>query len=247
MNHNYNSFIYIWYNRVKKMFYIGKHSGSINDGYICSSKFMNRDYKRNPENFKRRILEYIFDTDGYQMLNAELKWLSMMEEHQLGKKYYNLKNKNFGNTRGITKSYIWNQGLTKEQQKEYSDMRKLKLFCLLSEKPTRGMIFKPIIQYNCDYCQHQFDSKKTRRFCSRVCSARWGAANGVGEKLSKALKGRPAWNKGVPNATAAENGKKSAAKQSATVTGRKLFIRPDGSRTWIYPNKENSTSNHTNA
>lgn len=32
MSLTYNSFIYIWYNTVKKMFYIGKHLGSINDG-----------------------------------------------------------------------------------------------------------------------------------------------------------------------------------------------------------------------
>lgn len=240
MTIQYNSFIYIWYNSVKKMFYIGKHSGSIHDGYICSSKYMKIDYRRNPEHFKRRILEYIFDTDGNQMLQAELKWLGMIPDSQLGKKYYNLKNKNFGNTRGCKKSYVWNQGLSKEQQQEYLEMRKNKLFCLLSEKPKKGMIFKPLINYHCAYCDKQFDSKKERRFCSSICSAKWGAENGSPEKISKGRMGIPAWNKGLPNPTASENGKKSAAKQSATVTGRKLFIRPDGSRTWIYPNKENS-------
>jgi len=94
-----NSFIYIWFNTVKKKFYIGKHYGSINDGYICSSKSMLIDYNRNPENFKRRVLQYVNEIDGNQSLQAELKWLSMIPDNQLGKKYYNLKNKNFGNTR----------------------------------------------------------------------------------------------------------------------------------------------------
>jgi hypothetical protein len=232
-----NSFIYIWFNTVKRMFYIGKHYGSVNDGYICSSKMMLIDYNRNPEHFKRRILGYVNEIDGNQSLQAELKWLSLIPDEQLGKKYYNLKNKNFGNTRGHKKSYVWNAGMSKEQEKEYREMRKNKLFCLLTEKPKRGMIFKPVIQYNCDFCGKKFEDKDVRRFCSNTCSSRWGAANGSGEKLSKALKGRKAWNKGVPNPTAAENGRKNAAKQSATVTGRRMLVKEDGTRTWIYPNQ----------
>lgn len=241
MTPTYNAFIYIWYNRVKKMFYIGKHSGSINDGYICSSKYMKIDYNRSPHHFKRRVLECLDDTDGNQMLKAELKWLSLIKDEQLGKKYYNLKNKNFGNTRSCTKSYVWNQGLNKAEQKEYLELRKNKLFCLLTEKPKKGMIFRPLMQYICKHCNKVFESKLSRTFCSNKCTSQWSAANGVGEKISKSLQGKPAWNKGLPNAIAAVSGKKGAAKQSATVTGRKLFIRPDGSRTWIYPNKTTPT------
>ena len=47
----------------------------------------------------------------------------------------------------------------------------------------------------------------------------------------------PSWNKGMISTVAAENGKKGSAKQSATVTGRKMAIREDGIRYWIYPNK----------
>lgn len=237
MSLTYNSFIYIWYNTVKKMFYIGKHYGSIHDGYVCSSKHMNIDYNRNPEHFKRKILEYVNDIDGSQILQAELKWLSLIPDSQLGKKYYNLKNRNFGNTRGCKKSYVWNKGLTKEEQKEYLELRKNKLFCLLTEKPKRGTIYKPLIQYICKNCNKTFESKLSPKFCSKKCTAQWNAANGLGKKISKAMKGKKAWNKGLANQNAAENGKKGAAKQSATVTGRKLHIRPDGSRTWIYPNK----------
>lgn len=219
------------------MFYIGKHYGPTTDGYISSSPFMKRDYKKNPEHFKRRILEFVEDIDGSQALIAESKWLALIPEEQLCKKYYNLKNKNFGNPRGCKKSYVWNQGLSKEAQKEYQELRKNKLFCLLSEKPKKGIIFKPIMKYSCGYCGKGFESKNTRRFCSNSCSAKWTLENGRKEKISKAKKGKTAWNKGLPNPTAAENGRKSAAKQSATVTGRKIFIKEDGTRTWIYPNK----------
>lgn len=82
MAHTYNSFIYVWFNTVKRRFYIGKHHGSINDGYVCSSKIMLRDYKRNPEHFKRRIIQYVNDIDGNQILQAELKWLGMVKDSE---------------------------------------------------------------------------------------------------------------------------------------------------------------------
>lgn len=179
------------------MFYIGKHLGSINDGYISSSQMMLKDYRKNPEHFKRRILQYFIDPTGSLSLEKECQWLSLIKEEELGIKYYNLKNKNFGNNRGCTKSYVWNQGLNKEQQQEYLELRKNKLFCLLSEKPKKGMIFKPVITYQCAYCNNSFDSKKQRKFCSRKCSAKWGAENGNSEKISKAITGRTAWNKGL--------------------------------------------------
>lgn len=33
-------FVYIWYDRKRKLYYIGSHKGNINDGYICSSNRM---------------------------------------------------------------------------------------------------------------------------------------------------------------------------------------------------------------
>ena len=38
------------------MFYIGCRWGYENDGYICSSNWMLKTYKRRPQTFKRRIL-----------------------------------------------------------------------------------------------------------------------------------------------------------------------------------------------
>ena len=66
------------------MFYIGKHLGSINDGYICSSKMMLRDYKKNPDHFKRRILHYFIDPTGSLSLEKECQWLALIKEEDLG-------------------------------------------------------------------------------------------------------------------------------------------------------------------
>lgn len=88
-------FVYIWYDRKRKMFYIGCRWGNINDGYICSSDRMRKSYKRRPKDFKRRILKsYILDRK--QTLIEEYKYLSLIKSEELGKKYYNLNNHHFG-------------------------------------------------------------------------------------------------------------------------------------------------------
>lgn len=57
------------------------------------------------------------------------------------------------------------------------------------------------------------------------------------KKLSEYKTGKPAWNKGLPNNVAAENGKKGAIKQSETVAGRKKKVLSDSSWVWEYPTK----------
>jgi hypothetical protein len=87
-------FIYIWYDRKRKMFYIGSHFGTKDDGYICSSNRMRDAYRRRPFDFKRRIIETNITRD--LLLETEHKWLSLISEHKLGKKYYNLRQHKWG-------------------------------------------------------------------------------------------------------------------------------------------------------
>lgn len=87
-------FIYIWYDKKHKRYYVGCHYGTINDGYICSSKWMNDSYRRRPNDFKRRILER--QIEHKNLSNVEHKWLQLIKEEELGKKYYNLCNYRFG-------------------------------------------------------------------------------------------------------------------------------------------------------
>lgn len=81
-------FIYIWYDRKHKKYYLGCHYGTINDGYICSSNNMRNNYKNRPKDFKRRILKRKIKKE--ELLSEEHKWLSLIKDHELGKKYYNL-------------------------------------------------------------------------------------------------------------------------------------------------------------
>jgi hypothetical protein len=85
-----SGFIYLWYDRKHERFYLGKHWGTVDDGYICSSTWMKNAYKRRSSDFKRKILEWVY-TDRKDLADAEHRWGSMIKKEELGKKYYNLK------------------------------------------------------------------------------------------------------------------------------------------------------------
>lgn len=84
-------FVYIWFDRKHKRYYIGSHWGRENDGYICSSRWMRNAYKRRPDDFRRRIITRVESGRG-DLLAEEYKWLQMIPNEELGKRYYNLTN-----------------------------------------------------------------------------------------------------------------------------------------------------------
>lgn len=49
-------FVYCWTDIKNNMLYVGSHKGDIEDGYICSSKYMLEEYKKRPEDFSRQII-----------------------------------------------------------------------------------------------------------------------------------------------------------------------------------------------
>ena len=87
-------FIYIWFDRKRKMFYIGSHWGMEDDGYICSSNRMRDAYRRRPKDFKRRIIQRNIMRNA--LLDEEHKWIQLIQDTELGKKYYNLRKHKWG-------------------------------------------------------------------------------------------------------------------------------------------------------
>lgn len=83
-------FIYIWRDRKHNRYYIGSHWGTPDDGYICSSTWMKQAYKIRQHDFKRRILKSMNCTRK-ELLEEERKWLNLIKETEIGKRYYNLK------------------------------------------------------------------------------------------------------------------------------------------------------------
>jgi hypothetical protein len=91
-----SGFVYIWFDKKHKRFYVGSHWGIPIDKYVCSSNWMIAAYRRRPEDFKRRILETV-TTTRIDLYEREYAWLSLIKDAELGKRYYNLKkNKHVG-------------------------------------------------------------------------------------------------------------------------------------------------------
>jgi len=93
-------FVYLWYDRKHKRYYIGCHWGNENDGYICSSSWMKKAYKNRMKDFKRRILKTNI-RHRPDMYIEEQRWLNMIKKEEIKPlnakpRYYNL-NTHVGN------------------------------------------------------------------------------------------------------------------------------------------------------
>lgn len=84
-------FIYLWYDKKHKKFYLGRHWGTEDDGYICSSTNMRNNYNNRPSDFKRRIVSLIYDKES--LINEEQRWLDMIQKEELRTRYYNISKK----------------------------------------------------------------------------------------------------------------------------------------------------------
>lgn len=51
-----NAFVYCWTDADTGKLYVGSHKGTLEDGYICSSKLMMQHYNERPETFTRQII-----------------------------------------------------------------------------------------------------------------------------------------------------------------------------------------------
>ncbi|HET8688462.1 MAG TPA: hypothetical protein VFM18_17765 [Methanosarcina sp.] len=99
-------FIYVWFDRVRKMYYVGSHYGKLDDGYTSSSRWLSGEIQYRPSDFRRRIIKICSSKE--EMLAIEYKLISLIPEDQKGIRYYNVK---LGRPTGITP---WNKGLTKQ-------------------------------------------------------------------------------------------------------------------------------------
>lgn len=122
-------FVYIWYDCKRKMYYIGSHWGTEDDGYVCSSRRMRNAYQYRPQDFKRRVLIRVY-TDRTELLSLEENWLSLINFDDLGKKYYNLSkqaNRNGSDNRKTNEKIsqsLTGRKLSEEHKKKISESLK---------------------------------------------------------------------------------------------------------------------------
>ena len=86
-------FIYEWVDIKTGLRYIGKHRGTIDDGYIASSKILVDEFNKRPEDFIRSILWESLETNDSELCKIESTYLSKIgnDEFYLRKncKFYN--------------------------------------------------------------------------------------------------------------------------------------------------------------
>lgn len=82
---------------------------------------MKKAYKRRPQDFKRRILERV-DISRGDLLVTEYKWLCLIKNEELGKRYYNLNNHQFAHwTTNEEKKLTVSEKLSKAQKQNFED------------------------------------------------------------------------------------------------------------------------------
>jgi hypothetical protein len=81
-------FVYLWFDKAYKRFYIGCHWGTEDDGYICSSSWMKKAYNKRPKDFKRRILVSNIPS-RQQTFDEEYKFLQRIKPEEVKIRYYN--------------------------------------------------------------------------------------------------------------------------------------------------------------
>lgn len=84
-----NSFVYRWTDTITGMMYIGAHKGTLDDGYVCSSKYMLKEYSMRPNTFQRQIIAEFEDYNDCRKFEIELLKLVDAKSNP---QYYNRSN-----------------------------------------------------------------------------------------------------------------------------------------------------------
>lgn len=250
MKHLAAGFIYIWRDKKRRKYCIGSHLGPENDGYITSTGYMKTAYLKRPTDFRRKIIEYVYEPNLTILHIREQYWLNMIKNDELGKKYYNYKKHASGGNGSANKGNPncggWQRGLTKEMLEK----RKHKEFYLFIDKskekrkPTysaerrKKLSDQKKLYWENYRNSHSKKPKEQKRSRSEAAKQYFQNHPEKKKELSLKLKGKTAWNKGLPNPISAESGRKGARKLSETVAGRKLVTKDNGERYWVYPEKQ---------
>lgn len=181
-------FVYIWFDRKHKRYYIGCHWGTLDDGYVCSSTWMLQGHKRRPNDFKRRILKR--NILKVNLHEEEYKWLKLTKTEELGDRYYNLNNHHFGHWSTIeTNSLSVKQKLSEASKRLHQDP-------VYKEKYLDGRkkMPKPTTEQIAKRAKSNTGKKRTEETKRRISESNMGKIMGPlsdehRKKVSDALKG----------------------------------------------------------
>ena len=80
------AFVYCWTDVKTNKLYIGSHKGTVNDGYVCSSKLMLQEYTKRPQDFTRQIVAEGNDDLFYNQHNGFGTYLNDEVKKKIGEK-----------------------------------------------------------------------------------------------------------------------------------------------------------------
>jgi hypothetical protein len=154
-------FVYIWFDRKHKRYYIGCRWGYENDGYICSSSWMKQGYKRRPNDFRRKILSRVYSNRA-DLLDEEYSWLSKIKQEELGVRYYNLQKHHFNHWSVNEQSRLTIGQKISRSQRANPNFGSWNIGKILSEE-TKKKISKNTSVAMIDHYKHNPRSEETRK------------------------------------------------------------------------------------
>lgn len=176
-------FVYLWFDRKHKRYYVGCRWGNIDDGYVCSSPWMKRAYGNRPRDFKRRILVTNIPSRAETYM-AEQRFLDMIKLSEIkpenqSPRYYNLNTKN---------NKLWHSydGNVQSIGQKISEAKKGKKTGPMSEE-RKANISKAKI------AKQRVASEETRQ---RISQARKGIPRPESAKEATSLKMKEIWASG---------------------------------------------------
>lgn len=199
-------FVYIWFDRKHKRYYIGCHWGNEDDGYICSSPWMRNSFNRRPEDFKRKVITRVY-TNRNDLYEEEYRWLSMIKPEELhGVKYYNIKVYHYNHWAANKESNInvkqklSNASILLHQDPEYKakfeegrkKLRGKKQSSDFIEKRRQSMINTMAEKFPEENRWKKLSSEERKEYYSEKAKKNWsipGHKEKVGAKISQSLKG----------------------------------------------------------
>lgn len=198
-------FVYIWYDRKHKKYYIGRHWGTVDDGYICSSTNMRNNFNNRPTDFKRRIIAYVY-TCVDDLVIEEQRWLNYISNTELNSKYYNkTKSATTPSTHGYSHSQETREKISRSNKgKIVSEETKQKLrdankkqFTDPQQRLRRQDKIKALWQ-DPVYRKHQTNNKKGVKQSAETLDKRQRTIQDNNIKVGPKLGNIP-WNKGKTN------------------------------------------------
>ena len=216
-------FVYIWFDRKNKRYYIGSHWGFEDDGYVCSSNWMYNSYKRRPEDFKRRILIRHYGTRE-ALYEKEQYWLNMIQDHELATHQKTKAKRETVRYYNISKVAILPWHAIDEKRKSVGE----KISISKTGKntgprdPSVGENISKVKKEKFAKKQEELGYKFSPEHCEKMANNRKGKSHTEEWRAGQSVRSKKYWNEGEGTKKRAQPKKKMTKEEQAVVSSESL-------------------------